>query len=523
MNLTKWIKRLFGDTPTDIAENQLKQWQDWTVPINTENSTGEDCYYHDDFDAIREEVSKIGNINSDKIIQLSEQLIKRESKDLRLSVYYTYAKLLQNGLSGFADGLELSCSLIKVFGKGLHPSKPLQRKQILDWLCSERVLDVLNKTDTGNRQDLERTLSVLVLLQNLVSTWEEAYRPNFIPLFNLFEQILDEQTLQVSVVDQKPESVATSNVPVTEQLSIAMATTGISSDKDLLDYTRQAANYLRQQQRYDAAFHLIRAIRWDSLSQLPPYDQELRTKLPSPRTELKQTLKRLVHQKEWTELQSRVEMAFVEGANHFWLDLQYYAWQAQQGKNGQLDDLTRLLNQFPELSTLKFDDGTPFADGETQNWLNTYVVYRESTHIVTPAYAPPSENWQEAEQQAESIAEENGLNAALAWLQNLPQSPMQGKLFHSNKLLLMAALCERHNQPEWALHLYQQVVTDMEQSNMVEWEPMWSFQAYAHLYRVLSVRKDLHSDHALIIAQLQKKLTMLDPSAAFPLFSGSRS
>lgn len=521
MNLTKWIKRLFGDTPTDIAETQLKRWQDWIIPIHADNSVGEDCYYHDDFERIREEISKISHVDTNKIVQLVEQLIKQQSKDLRLSVYYTYAKLLQNGLAGFADGLELTCSLIKVFGKGIHPHKPLQRKQILDWLCTDRVIDILQMTDSSNRQDLERALSALVLLQNLVSPWEDAYRPNFVPLLNLFEQILNEQNLQVSVTDNQSESVSTPNVSATEQSLASIVTIGISSDKDLLDYTRQAANYLRQQQRYEAAFHLIRAIRWDSLSQLPPYDQELRTKLSPPRTELKQTLKRLVHQKEWTELQSRVEMAFVEGANHFWLDLQYYAWQAQQGKNGQLDDLIRLLNQFSELSTLKFDDGTPFADNETQNWLNTYVLHQEShIHAVIPTYAPPTENWQEAEQQAEGIVQESGLSAALSWLQNLPQSPMQGKLFHSNKLLLMAALCERHDQPDWALHLYQQVVTDMEQSNTVQWEPLWSFQAYANLYRVLSVRKDLHVDHQQSIVQLQQKLTLLDPAAALPLFSG---
>ena len=149
------------------------------------------------------------------------------------------------------------------------------------------------------------------------------------------------------------------------------------------------------------------------------------------------------------------------------------------------------------------------------------MLHQEShLHAVIPTYAPPTENWQEAEQQAESIVQKSGLSAALSWLQNLPQSPMQGKLFHSNKLLLMAALCERHDQPDWALHLYQQVVADMEQSNTVQWEPLWSFQAYANLYRVLSIRKDLHVDHQQRIVQLQQKLTLLDPAAALPLFSG---
>ncbi|MGT2490978.1 type VI secretion system domain-containing protein [Cupriavidus basilensis] len=44
-------------------------------------------------------------------------------------------------------------------------------------------------------------------------------------------------------------------------------------------------------------------------------------------------LKRLMLQKQWPELLDRVEQAFAEGAI-FWLDLQYYAFTAQDQAGG---------------------------------------------------------------------------------------------------------------------------------------------------------------------------------------------
>ena len=45
-------------------------------------------------------------------------------------------------------------------------------------------------------------------------------------------------------------------------------------------------------------------------------------------------LNRLVQEQQWRDLLDKVEAAFLEGANHYWLDLQYYAWQGQQALGG---------------------------------------------------------------------------------------------------------------------------------------------------------------------------------------------
>ncbi|MDH8045624.1 type VI secretion system domain-containing protein, partial [Klebsiella pneumoniae] len=67
-------------------------------------------------------------------------------------------------------------------------------------------------------------------------------------------------------------------------------------------------------------------------------------------------------------------------ANHLWLDLQWYIHQALE-RSGQdvladiiIADLKGLLRRLTGLETLAFNDGTPFADEVTLNWINQSVL-----------------------------------------------------------------------------------------------------------------------------------------------------
>ncbi|MDK6365297.1 type VI secretion system domain-containing protein, partial [Escherichia coli] len=66
--------------------------------------------------------------------------------------------------------------------------------------------------------------------------------------------------------------------------------------------------------------------------------------------------------------------------NHLWLDLQWYIHQAlvRSGQDVLADiiiaDLKGLLRRLTGLETLAFNDGTPFADEVTLNWINQSVL-----------------------------------------------------------------------------------------------------------------------------------------------------
>ena len=49
---------------------------------------GEDVAYADDFEAIKIELAKLSGIDCRLILDASERLLKRQSKDLRVATYY---------------------------------------------------------------------------------------------------------------------------------------------------------------------------------------------------------------------------------------------------------------------------------------------------------------------------------------------------------------------------------------------------------------------------------------------------
>lgn len=101
-----------------------------------------------------------------------------------------------------------------------------------------------------------------------------------------------------------------------------------------------------------------------------------------PKSDYRAQLKRLYLQQSWTELIELTDSLFVEGVNHFWLDVQWYLHQALTRAGSPWDknagiiisDLKMLLHRMPGLETLAFNDGTPFADDVTREWIARDVL-----------------------------------------------------------------------------------------------------------------------------------------------------
>lgn len=88
-----------------------------------------------------------------RVRDLARDLLSR-SKDLRLAVLFTRARLRVDGLSGLGDGLTLILGLIEKFWDQVHPrldpedgNDPTQRVNVLLELCAqEHLLDALRTT-----------------------------------------------------------------------------------------------------------------------------------------------------------------------------------------------------------------------------------------------------------------------------------------------------------------------------------------------------------------------------------------
>jgi type VI secretion system protein VasJ len=535
--MTKLLNALFGSrTPTDLARSMQARWEPWLQPIEisgsasgpASHSVGGDLLYDDDFLAIKEEVAKLSGIDDALIIDMAERLLKHSAKDVRPAVYYIYARMRQEGAEGLASGLELLSALIDRFGDRLLPQRIESRKAGFEWLAGATFSNQLDRVQDLSGVLLERTLSALVLITERTAQWPESARPDLDALYRRFEACIDNPQSTPESGYSMSLSAAASAVPAPPLLP---AGGDIGSGRDLLDRARQMALFLRKQPHgYLAAYRLLRCVRWDTLTDVPPHDTAGKTRLPAPRTELRAQLKRLLLQKQWLELLDRVEQAFAEGANHFWLDLPFYATTAQGQSGGEYaqvrelaaTDCALMLERLPGIERLAFADGTPFAEDATLEWIARYATVRdiERGEAVAPiVIACADTDWLETEAQAVDLLEQQSLEAALAWLQSLPAQ--KGERDGFVRQLVMARVAERAGRADTALHLLSAIDVTAQRFMLAAWEPALAFEAKLQLLRLLKVcvkRKDADKNAMTRrIDMLTGELTALDPARALAI------
>ena len=510
MTLPQWVKPILGDEGTSITDNNIHRWQEWLEPVSDDHPCGEDVAYTDDFEAIKIELAKLSGMDYRLILDASERLLKRESKDLRVATYYIFASLRDRGLAGFSDGLEILCGLLQKFDQSLWPKKPVQKRNALNWLSGERVLDTLKNVGLSDSTELKRTLSALMLLQNYFEGWEEVVRPSLFPLLQYFEESSVRFSSFPTSSSQNQETSAPVEQVATPQIhqesrgsSESLTVTKVNSSKALLDQVRINAAYLREQDDgYWSANKMIRAVRWGGLNGIPPH-QNGQTRLKAPRADLLANLNRLVQEQQWRDLLDKVEAAFLEGANHYWLDLQYYAWQGQQALGGlylsQVDsslfELKSLLTRCEGLTGLSFDNGFPFVSADTLKWLEQKVMSstrkQTNSQAIQKAVLEPSsqeENQESYWQQALLKTQEYGLDAAFAWLETLPE--WQAGSGQVKKWLMMARLAVNAQKAEWAVKLLEQASKQMQVLTVKEWDKHFTFEVYSLWYQLLSENLD---------------------------------
>lgn len=520
----EWLQKWFGqnDMGKPDQDSGLNHWKALLLPISSHNPIGEDVSSSDEFQEVKEQIAQLSGIDCDKISHTCHFLLGERGKDLRPAVYLSYVLLRQDGYRGLASGLELIALLLFHFGDATWPTRPMVRKSTLEWLGGARVFDwfdTLDKPDSSEQKLVNRALD---LLEECCKVWPESERPTFDALRRRFS--VEGQEIVREVEDR---TGLTSSLPKTN-----VGQFEITSNQGLMDSLRSMATYLRQQpQGAFAAYRLVRGVRWDNVPTLPPHDAYNVTRLAAPRSELRQQLKRLLLQKQWHGLLEKIESAFLEGANHFWLDLQYYAWEAlgQLGeeyvlwRNIVLTDLAQMRDRLSGIEQLRFNDGTNFAEDTTLEWLATHAVICDIEAGESISHVPVlvGHNIDEDALQKEAffLAETQGLDHAFSWLQTLPQA--KGRREYVFRQMVMARLAETHKRIDFALHILSALNTQVSISTICRWDPLFVFDIksyYVHLLRQHLNRKDVNKvELTQILQQLQADLVQLDPLRALLL------
>lgn len=516
------------ETLAAATREQLAQWESWLQPLSGPSPVGDDPGYDDDFQQIREEINKLTGANTELICQLAEKILTTTAKDIRVATWYCWARLHREGEQGLAEGLELLGGLLERFGPQLHPQRDRSRRAALEWLAGSRMTDSLTLYPEVVREEAMRTAGALMLIAQITENNSNETRPQLNALYGALENRLQKAGGVDAVV---PQNASTSDTPAMASHSDAPAIGRISSGQDLLAQARTLSDYLREQpDGWLSAHHLMKSLRHDTLRAIPAPDAQGRTRIEPPRADQRAQLKRLYLQQNWAEMLETADSTFSRGANHLWLDLQWYIHQAltKSGQETLADiiaaDLTGLLTRLPGLETLAFSDGTPFADEVTLNWIQQSVLDTTGGwgNVTSPTQsAAGNDDILTLEPEALALADSDGPEAALNWLQSRP-----GVTTSRQKWLLrlmMGRIAEQYGKNELAVHLFAELGGGAGEVTLEDWEPELLFEVRARHLKLLRLKAGRsEADKARLtpeMDQLLARLITVDPARAAVLCS----
>ncbi|MEN4736236.1 type VI secretion system domain-containing protein [Pantoea agglomerans] len=184
----------------------------------------------------------------------------------------------------------------------------------------------------------------------------------------------------------------------------------------------------------------------------------------------------------------------IGAGNHLWLDLQWYIHQAlvKSGQDVLADiiaaDLKGLLRRLTGLETLAFNDGTPFADEVTLNWINQSVLDDMSGWRDEPVSAirTGDNDILALEPEALEKADSEGLDVTLHWLQTRPRADSAKDKWLLR--LLMARVAEQKGKNELALHLLGELDGAAQSITLAQWTPELLFEVKSRRLRLLRMK-----------------------------------
>ncbi|WP_417607733.1 type VI secretion system protein TssA [Oceanimonas baumannii] len=468
----------------------MTSWNTLIEPVPGEHLCGEDCRYEDDFELIEREIGKLNNLYHREepdwqwIADQTQALLIEKSKDLRLACWLVRAWWNLEGTAGLERGCRFLAALCDHFWSGCFPRKPRARLAALQGLLNVLDSELRDEALNGGEQ-LKNLEAALAQLDETLSALLDTSPEELATLLRRCRQqekrlAATAQPAAVHAPAKPSPAPAMTPAPLLPALDEPVAS-AVASERDaakllrqLQDSARRLASFWQKDNPADARrFRLARVLTWSAISALPGAAHQGRTQLkPLPATKLLNYRDRL-QQGDVAVLLDELEISLTKAP--FWLDGHHMSWQClnalrwQAAADEVLGQVRHFTGVFPALLELSFDDGTPFADSHTREWLGSTTGQETSV----PAVSLPqlhSDDLQQALATAMEQLPQLGLGPALQPLQQAARLAGSGR-DAAGWRLAMARLCVLDKQFGAAVSLLRPLYQEFEQRSLWQWEP----------------------------------------------------
>jgi type VI secretion system protein VasJ len=394
-----------------------------SIPVGATGG-GEDLRGGAEFEQLETEFRKIETagpaaVDWKTVNRTTIDLLKSRSKDLVLASRLVYGLHREEGYKGLAVGITILHGMVQNHWETMFPPPARERGRAgsFDWLAEKLAPSIESTAPTDDKKVFALIAhDRLTDLDTMLGEKMTKFPPALGPLIRALRPHSREarQALEAAAKaaeapapepapapaaapaaptqpEPAPAPVAVAPPPATLAAPSPQAPSGPVPELVLGDDTQKAfqslfnaalrlAGTARQQAPADArAYRAARFAIWSPITTAPP-DKGGKTALPPPPKTRFTEIQALRAASNHQGLLLSAESAFA--SSPFWLDAQHIAFQAmsalgpeyEQAKLALTGELAAFLKKMPSLPSLAFNDGTPFAEAETQSWIANEVT-----------------------------------------------------------------------------------------------------------------------------------------------------
>ncbi|MBB4866918.1 type VI secretion system protein VasJ [Pseudomonas nitritireducens] len=463
------------------------------APITSGDYAGEDVRYSPEYESLQAELARASSLHGNglvdwqKILDVSEQILRTQSKDLRVAAWMTWALQQRESFAGLQAGIAMLLKLCQEHWNEVHPRKDRTRAAAIAWLVPRLEPLFAENLAIKDQLPLFRQLAGnLRALDECLTERLSGDAPLMLPLCRR----LDEMLQRASQGQPEPGSVGAVVAQVKQAASNLLAPVSvIDNEKDAhkalrtqQDNARPLCNWWLRQKATDLrALRLNRTLLWLPIDSLPERNAEQTTALRSLPADKLRSYSERFEQGQYADLLVDLETSLARAP--FWFDGQRLAWECLQALRADLAmreveiQFALFLQRLPGVIDLKFFDGNPFADPSTRDWISAHVL----PHIQTPATpreittSSDSAPWELALEESLSMLRHEGLKSAVQFLKQGLQNSQGGRerFFWQ---LSMARLCLQAKKYELARTQLESLDEQLQASALHLWEPDLALQ-----------------------------------------------
>ncbi|MBK5353404.1 type VI secretion system protein TssA [Pseudomonas sp. TH41] len=478
--------------------------------VSKENFAGEDVRFSNDYEAVERELGKAQSMHESglvdwlKIRENSENLLRTQSKDLRVAAWLTWALYQRESFPGLLAGLGLLHHLSEHHWDDIHPHKPRTRSAAISWLVP-RLEQVLNE-NVAIKEQLPLFRRLVEHLEGLDAACTKHLGDDAPLLLPICRRL---KTMVQRAADNQPEpGVVSAAVAQVKQVATQLFTPGAPIDNEReahkalrvqLESARPLCAWWLKQNATDLrALRLNRTLLWLPIDVVPERNAEQITALRGlPADKLKSYQDRY-DQAKYADLLVELEASLAKAP--FWFDGQRLVWECLQGLNADMAmreveiHFAQLIQRLPGLLELRFHDGAPFADPATRAWVGANVMpHLQSANAPRKVEVADTQSaWEQALEEVVPILRKDGLKAAVQILKQGLQIAHGGRVrfFWQFALARLCFMAKKYELAKTQLETLDQTLQD---SGLYAWEPDLALQVLHLLHSCCELLPQNHA------------------------------